>query len=159
MDWQAVNAISQVIAAVGVILTLVYLGAQIRQNTRAIRRSAYQELLNHIAQVNVKLIEDRSLCELSIKLRSGLDKLEEPDRMRVLAWFGTVFRHYQNAYNLLREGVITQEHWNLLSATIERNLASTGAREMWDVVRSTFTPEFQAMIDARIRAMVAPRDP
>ena len=150
MDWQAVNAIAQVIAALGVVLTLFYLAAQIRQNTKAIRRSAYQELLNYVANLNVKLVEDRSLCEVFIALRDGLENLEEPDRMRVLAWFGTVFRHYQNAFNLYQENVITQQHWSLLSATIEKNLNSQGALDMWAVVRGTFTPQFQHMIDARV---------
>lgn len=150
MNWSAVNALAQVVAAVGVILTLVYLAMQIRQNTRAIRRSAYQELLNYITNVNLMLTGDRELCVLSIKARAGLGELDEADQMRLLVWFGTVFRHYQNAFNLYREGVITFEQWESMSTPLTRHLQTQGGRDMWDVVRSGFLPAFQDMVDGRL---------
>ena len=36
MNWDAIVALSQIIAAVGVILSLVFVGLQIKQNTRAL---------------------------------------------------------------------------------------------------------------------------
>ena len=104
MNFELVNAVAQIVAASGVIFTLGYLAVEIRQNTRALRRSAYQELLNYVTNANLMLSADRGLCELSIRARSGLDALDEPDQMRVLAWYGTVFRHYQNAFGLYHEG-------------------------------------------------------
>ena len=156
--WSAVNAVAQVIAACGVILTLFYLAAQIRQNTRAIRRSAYQELLNYIANVNLKLMEDRAMCEISIKVRGGLDQVDEADQMRILVWFGTVFRHYQNAFNLYREGVISREQWESMSNPIDRNLSTAGGRDMWRMVRSSFTPMFRELIDERLKAVAEAED-
>ncbi len=46
MDWNMVGAIGETLGAVGVIVTLVYLAGQLRQNTQALRTStsqAYQE--------------------------------------------------------------------------------------------------------------------
>ncbi len=42
MNWDAIGAIGEIAGAAGVILTLVYLTSQLRQNTRALRTSAYQ---------------------------------------------------------------------------------------------------------------------
>lgn len=156
VDWSAVNAVAQVVAASGVILTLVYLAAQIRQNTRAIRRAAYQELLNYVTNVNLMLTADRALCELSIRARGGLDALDEADQMRLLVWFGTVFRHYQNAHNLYREGVITEGQWQSLSKPLGRHLATRGGRDMWAVVEGSFLPEFRALVEARQREAAGP---
>ena len=156
--WSAVNAVAQVIAACGVILTLFYFAAQIRQNTRAIRRSAYQELRNYIANVNLKLMEDRAMCEISIKVRGGLDQVDEADQMRILVWFGTVFRHYQNAFNLYREGVISREQWESMSNPIDRNLSTAGGRDMWRMVRTSFTPAFQTLIDAKLERALQKSD-
>ena len=38
MNWDALGAIGEMLSAIGVIATLLYLSVQIRQNTRAIRR-------------------------------------------------------------------------------------------------------------------------
>ncbi|MEX2479548.1 MAG: hypothetical protein WD928_01680 [Gammaproteobacteria bacterium] len=148
MDFDAVNAIAQIVAAVGVVATLGYLAVQVRQNTRAIRRSAYQELLNYITNANLMLTADRSLCELAIRARDGLDRLEEPDQMRMLAWYNTVFRHYQNAYKLFHDGVITAEQWDSMSAPLVRHLASPGGRDMWREIRESLMPEFRAFVEA-----------
>ena len=40
MDWQAIQAVAELVAAVGVILSLVYLSRQVRQNTHSIRTAA-----------------------------------------------------------------------------------------------------------------------
>ena len=37
MDWQAIQAVAELVAAVAVILSLVYLSRQVRQNTHSIR--------------------------------------------------------------------------------------------------------------------------
>jgi hypothetical protein len=39
MNWDAIVAISQLVAAAGVILSLVFVGLQIKQNTRALQRT------------------------------------------------------------------------------------------------------------------------
>ncbi len=43
MNWDAIGAIAELLGAVGVIASLVYLATQLRQNTRATRASAYQQ--------------------------------------------------------------------------------------------------------------------
>ena len=39
MDWDAISAVAEVLAAAGVIITLVYLAVQIRQNSQLIERN------------------------------------------------------------------------------------------------------------------------
>ncbi|MEQ8661287.1 MAG: hypothetical protein RLW62_10750 [Gammaproteobacteria bacterium] len=155
MDFDVINATAQVVAAAGVILTLYYLAAQIRQNTRALRRSAYQELLNYITNVNLMLTADRGLCELSIRARGGLGALDEADQMRMLAWYGTVFRHYQNAFTLHHEGVITTRQWESMSAPLDRHVTTAGGRDMWHIISQQLLPDFRAFVEARIARLPA----
>jgi hypothetical protein len=46
MDWNAIGAIGEIIGALAVFLTLVYLALQIRQNTKAIQASAHSSSTN-----------------------------------------------------------------------------------------------------------------
>ncbi len=39
MDWNALGAIGQIVAAAGVIISLVYLSRQIAQNTRSLKNA------------------------------------------------------------------------------------------------------------------------
>jgi hypothetical protein len=58
---EALNAIAQLIAAVGVIASLFYLAAQIRQNTRSMRAMVVDSLAQSIADLIRPMAEDREL--------------------------------------------------------------------------------------------------
>lgn len=155
MNWTAVNAVAQIIAATGVIGTLVYLAVQIRQNTRSIRRAAFQELLNHIAQINL-LLMDRDAAEMVVRARGGLGAIDDVDKMRWVTWFVSVFRHYQNAHAQYCAGVLTTQQWDSLAQPIARLLSDRGGQEAWAVVSSSFSPQFRALVDSRRPEAVLP---
>ncbi|MFP6780387.1 MAG: hypothetical protein VCB59_01710 [Gammaproteobacteria bacterium] len=43
MSWEAISGIAETVGAFGVIVSLIYVGVQIRQNTIASRVSNYQQ--------------------------------------------------------------------------------------------------------------------
>jgi hypothetical protein len=51
-NWEAIGAIAELLGAVGVITTLLYLTTQIRQNTRALQSGTRNSWLNAIQTVN-----------------------------------------------------------------------------------------------------------
>ena len=46
MTIQDLGAIGELIASVGVVVSLIYLAVQVRQNTRGIRTSAHQHIIS-----------------------------------------------------------------------------------------------------------------
>ena len=61
MSWDAIGAVAELLGAFGVIASLVYLANQMRQNTRAMRASAYQEVLNQRDSAMLPLMQDAEL--------------------------------------------------------------------------------------------------
>ena len=56
MNWEAIGAIGETIGAIAVVLTLVYLSIQIRQNTRSVRAATYQSVAEALADCSYKLV-------------------------------------------------------------------------------------------------------
>ncbi len=82
MNWDAIGAIAELLGAVGVIASLVYLAGQIRQNTRATRGATYQDLVGLFHQGQVNVANDAEVSEL---LRIGMQdssQLNEADGYR-----------------------------------------------------------------------------
>ena len=148
MNWTAINAIAQIVAAVGVIGTLFYLALQVRQNTRSLRRAAYQELLNHVAQINLVAM-DRDVAQMMVHARSGAAGLDEVDQLRWGSWFFSLFRHYQNAYDQYRAGVITHAQWEVIGGRIGGLLSNRGRRESWEAMAPAFSPAFRQVVEQR----------
>ena len=45
VNWEAVSAIGQVLGALAVVVSLIYLAAQVRQNTRVVRAATFQSVV------------------------------------------------------------------------------------------------------------------
>jgi len=74
---EAVNAIAQLIAAIGVIVSLFYLAAQIRQNTRSMRAVVVDSLAHSL----VDLLEPHTRNPESLRAFSAVtQKLERRER-------------------------------------------------------------------------------
>ena len=50
MNWNAVGAVGEIIGATAVLLSLLYLGFQIRQNTRTLKPSSYQAAIASMSE-------------------------------------------------------------------------------------------------------------
>jgi hypothetical protein len=66
---EIINALAQLIAAVGVIVSLFYLAVQIRQNTRSMRAMVVNSLAQSIADVIRPMAEDRELMRVPCRRR------------------------------------------------------------------------------------------
>ena len=72
MDWSAVGAIGEVFGAVAVVLSLIYVAAQVRQNTSALRSSATAGAIASIRDWNRDLIADPALARI---FRKGVEDM------------------------------------------------------------------------------------
>ena len=58
MNWEAIGATGEVVGAVAVFATLVYLAIQIRQNTASLKASSHHAITDSFNAINVKIVED-----------------------------------------------------------------------------------------------------
>ena len=72
MSWNAIGALAELFGAVGVILTLVFLAMQIRQNTRAVCASANHALNEQRTAINLRFGLDPAEPRRFSNLTSGL---------------------------------------------------------------------------------------
>ena len=63
MNWDAIGAVGEITGVLVLVLSLVYVGIQIRQNTRAMRYQAGQNLTDMQVRVNAMLAENSDLAE------------------------------------------------------------------------------------------------
>jgi hypothetical protein len=97
MDWGAIGAIAEAVGALAVIITLVYLTFQLRQNTKAIELSTYRGVIDDANQWQYKVIESPEIAELYIAGMRG-DELSSSDRLRFSLLMNTLFSHWGYAF-------------------------------------------------------------
>ena len=80
MNWEAVGAVAELLGALGVIASLIYLATQVRQNSRLLRASAIQSAASNTASGFVSTLAG-NLDAAKVVVR-GRDRPEALRRMR-----------------------------------------------------------------------------
>jgi hypothetical protein len=108
---EAVNVLAQLIAAIGVIVSLFYLAAQIRQNTRS-QRSVVVDSLTHslIDLLGPQAQNPESLRAFSVVIEDWHGSTEH-DRVRALPFIFATFKIFENAWFQQRQGTLDRQQW------------------------------------------------
>ena len=141
--------IGEFVAAVGVIVSLIYLALQIRQNTSSIRASAFHESAGHAADFNRAIGQEKETAHVFRTGLDGLDRLEDDDdRFRFLMLLLAMFRLYENVFFQHRAGTLSPESWDAWSASLRSILSNPVIPQFWDLRRLSFTESFRQFVEA-----------
>jgi hypothetical protein len=147
MNWDAIGAIAELLGAVGVIASLIYLAGQIRQNTRATRGATYQGLVG-IFQEGDKVAYDAEVWEL---FRTGMQdssQLNEADWHRFNWLLGARIMTFDNAMYQFQSGMLSPDRWQVMLGSLRFTFSSPGARASWEEFpKGSVSPDFVALVE------------
>ena len=133
MNWEAIGAIGETIGAIAVVLTLVYLSIQIRQNTRSVRAATYQSVAEALADCSYKLV----------------GHMEDEASDRRLLFIGTI-RRYENLYFQMRQGNIGESDAEAFFNSLSVFLIDSRFSGYWDIFRPILDPSFAKYVDDQV---------
>ena len=147
MNWNAIGAIGQVVAATAVVISIIYLAIQIRQNTRSTKLEAERDIALGLA----KSLQDAAPTTLpGIFVRGSTDPTNATEEE--LAQFGFFvlgfFRIVQHAHDQRIEGNLSDRSWESVQTFLVTQLRAPGIRAMWKIRGDTYKPEFQAFVNS-----------
>ena len=148
MNLEAINALAQLIAAIGVIVSLFYLAAQIRQNTRSMRAMVVESLAKSIADVIRPMAEDRDLMRAFHLVVEDWHGATDDDRTRALPLFFSTFKLFENACFQQRQGTLEREQWEDWDAYIRMYYHRPGVKDWWRLRRAAFAAGFRDYIES-----------
>jgi hypothetical protein len=142
------------VANLSVVAGIVFLAAELRQNTAAIRA----QTRDSITEKQMEYLGWQATSpELSAAMYEARDAgtvqgLTPAEQGQVVGWLGGQFREWENSYYQYERGLFTPEEFEARYARWRGLLArsdSEGAlyRGFWGAARSEFAPSFRAEID------------
>lgn len=145
---QDLGSIGEFLAAIATIATLVYLAVQVRQNTRALRSSTFQNISAQMAQNVEPIVSHADVADLLAKGMDDPDGFTPGERIRFQSVLVMSFRRMEAVYIHTRLGSIDRE----LTLGFERSmltiLQSPGAGKWWKDAKQTFNSSFADHVDA-----------
>ena len=148
MNWDAISAVGEIIGAVGVVVSLIYLAMQIRHNTQAMMAQSAREAVAAMREFNQSMINDPEISRIFRLGAENLVHLNEEERAR----FGHIsFNFFKTAEELhyqYLQGTLDPEIWKSWKGIVSLYSTSPGFSEYWLMREMFFTPAFRAEHDS-----------
>ena len=147
MTLEQASLVAQILSALAVIASLIFVGFQLRQATAAIRASSsvahaalYTELVHSI-------IDNADFAEIWCRGLSDPKALTETEWVRFVAYASALFRQYESSRVQWRNGRLDDEHWH----TIEKQAVSfghlPGLKAAWRLRGHWYSRDFRAWFE------------
>ena len=144
---EALGNIGDFLGGIAVILTLVYVAYQIRQNTRALRVTTMDNRLAHFAHIQEPQFADPEFADLVVRAQADFHQLTEIEQHRFLHYVVVIFRSIETDFNKYQDGLIAEEQWASYRVQSVYTFMSPGFRQVWAIVHEMFSPEFKGFIN------------
>lgn len=147
MDWEAIGAVGEIAGAIGVIVTLIYLAIQLRQNTKASKVVAVQSSMENSAKFSELLATDGALARIFFMGLSSPEELTATEMRRFVSILNVFLRRESVAYYLYREGTMPKELWGARVNALQGALNQPGLRVYLDTSADSLPADFRVFIE------------
>ena len=148
MDWDSIIGIAEVIGTLVVVISLGYVGVQIRQNTNLAAGESQRELMNSFQSQLDRIIEKPELVRRGL---NGLGELTDSEKFEFSFIFNQFLNQLEQPLRMLERGLETQDNVDMYGNICVAFLQAPGAWEIWEQTREYYFPLSRAYIEARLR--------
>lgn len=148
MNWDAIGALGELLGAVGVIITLIYVGVQVRQNTEQIRDAAKDARLTAFDRSVESFARHREYLtrgdnsELYAQGLESYGSLTQAEKYRFCAIIEEYFFAFHALLGRVIEGRYEESLWLAQARTPAELLTTQGGKEWWEERKNRFSPRF-----------------
>ena len=147
LDWDAIGAVGEILGALAVFISLVYLAAQIKQNTRSVSTAATQSVLENLNAALQIGATSRSNARVIIVGLNDIDSLDTDEQMQFTLWISSFLRTLELAHIHYERDLIDKDVWAGFEAQFAAILQSPSAQRVWQARRAMFGRRFREFIE------------
>src|SRR6266516_6447505 len=150
MSFEQVAYLAQIVASIGVILSLVFVGLQIRQNTGALQRNEHNSTMAQWTVIRQAIGGNRDIAELMTAGRSGERGLDAADQLRLDQMLAENLWASFHIWERTQRGIFPKGTFELTVGPHLSGLLRTVRGEAWwrSAKHTGFIPGFVLDVDA-----------
>jgi hypothetical protein len=145
MNWDAISAIAEILGAIAVVVTLMYLAIQIRQSTKVARSATRQAIAESAERLGADLLENSGMAEIFVKHFNG-EELSAVENLRLQARCYRDMRHWENIHYQVSEGLVTNDQWSGFRKNLVALFTLPIYREYWENESEHYSEKFGAEV-------------
>lgn len=154
MNWDTIGAVSEVVGAIAVVVSIIYLAVQISSNTKTMRANAGFEATHSWANSNeiFSQFSDDHLMTIvrTFDSTASWDDFSEVERVRISLSFRALFQKLEGQYYLYRYKTLDEGIWKNRAMFSAGLLRKPFFAAWWEIEKDqrVYSPEFIEALEA-----------
>ena len=124
--------LAEIIGAVAIVISLVYVGQELNANTAAVQAASLQSVTNASSVSMLAVVENEDFARIRVQAMRDPSQLSETEQLRWFLYQRQMWLHFQNVWQQWELGTLDNGIWEGYERVICRDLLSDeAARQQW----------------------------
>ncbi|MFV1985682.1 MAG: hypothetical protein ACC682_00260 [Gemmatimonadota bacterium] len=145
------RGVRDLVGFIGVVLSMLFVGLEVRQNTTAVRSATQQAIADQANTLDLLVASDPAMARLMGRLFEEqitfADAADDPELLQLAFFVRAALRRVENIYLQVENGVLDEAAFDRIGYGFYR---TPFARSVWVDMKNSFDPSFRAFFDQRI---------
>ncbi|MFL6515261.1 MAG: hypothetical protein ACJ8M1_09595 [Chthoniobacterales bacterium] len=158
MSLEQLSYLAQIVGSAGIIISFVFVGLQIRQNTAALQRNEHNSTMREWTVIRMGIAGNRDLAELMTAGLRGESVLDPADQLRLEMFLNEQTWAAFHIWDRTQRGVFPKGTFEFSTGKYLADIFRTPRGETWwrSAKTTAFPPPFVADVDAVVAGVASP---
>ncbi len=147
MSWNEIGVLAEVLGAMAVVISLIYLSQQVRQHTLTVRATNATTVQGNFQQLARLFYTDREAAEIILRAMSSESNLTPTEKLSAGAYFFDFYKTAELAHYQYLRGELDHPLWEGSLNFYKAYFSTPGFRAYWKNRQSAFSPEFREAVE------------
>ncbi|VAV97764.1 hypothetical protein MNBD_ALPHA05-2152 [hydrothermal vent metagenome] len=147
MDLSSLSQIAEIIAAIAVVVTFIFVGLEVRANTRATRSSAAHDAMSGMREFFMLLGANEQASIVWFRGITDPEALSPEETLQFFALIHSAFLAFQSSYSMTAEGTLDPELRDSITSSVAAVKDLPGFKKYWAERKDFFKAGFREYID------------
>ena len=146
MNWEAIGSTAEAVSVVLVLVSILYLAVQVRQNTNTVKGASHHAVTDSFNAISSLLAQNTDMARLWRLGNMGLENLTEDEQSSYAFLCIMYMRVFETIYYQRKIGTMTEQLYLAEEQTLKWSLSQPGNREWWESNPISFSSEYREYI-------------
>lgn len=147
MNWDAISAISDILGASAVVVSLVYLALQIRSQNKQEKLSALREMSRELRGTTA-MFANKNMSDIFVRANKDFNSLTDAESVQLIVLTTNIFRAWENAFLESKVGNLEESVWQGLSRDYTQTMGIPSFQHIWGIRKLNFDSDFRKYVDS-----------
>lgn len=152
---QNLGNLGEFVGAIGVVISLIYLGRQLVQNTQSVRAASFNSMVQNSIRLSEHAFRDSEFSTFLVRAQRAPESLGPDEKLRWDSYMTAVWRHFGNLQYAHRVGTLDSQMWAAYQATLKDHLRTPSWAAWFQEHRELFSSALAQQVDEAVAEIAA----